>query len=322
MPWHTGAKRLEKMSDDKKYRLLTRADFDGVVAGGLLIELGLVNDVEFHEPKIMQDGLVKITGSDITTNLPYVEGVHLSFDHHVSEIERVGNRENHIIDPDAPSAARVVYNHFGGKEKFPSIPDELMEAVDKADSAQYTEEDILAPEPWTMLNFILDPRTGLSKYEHFEISHEQLMKDMMVYVRHHPVEEILTIPDVEERVHLYMEHEEKFEIQLRDSAKVHDNVVVMDLRNEKEIFAGNRFTIYAIFPNCNISIQLTPSANGEKTIMAVGKSILNRTNNVNIGSIMLEYGGGGHANAGTCQIENDRAEKVLGELIQRLNGEG
>ncbi|MBL4691729.1 MAG: exopolyphosphatase [Magnetovibrio sp.] len=306
------------MSDDKKFRLITRADFDGVVAGGLLIELGLVEDVIFAEPKTMQDGLIKITGNDITTNLPYVDGVHLCFDHHVSEIERVGNRDNHIIEADAPSAARVVYNHFGGKDKFPSIPDDLMAAVDKADSAQYSEEDILAPEPWTLLNYILDPRTGLSKYENFEISHEQLMKDMMVYVRHHPVEEILTIPDVEERIHLYLEHEEKFELQLRKTSKMHDKVVVMDLRKEEKIFSGNRFTVYAVFPEANISIQMTYSKDGDKTIMAVGKSILDRSNTSNIGSIMLEYGGGGHANAGTCQIENDRADDVLQELIKRL----
>jgi len=310
---------MSAMSDDKKYRLVTRADFDGVVAGGLLIELGLIDDVVFAEPKAMQDGLVKITSNDITTNLPYVEGVHLCFDHHVSETERVGKRDNHIIEADAPSAARVVYNYFGGKDKFPAIPDDLMDAVDRADSAQFTEEDILAPEPWTLLNYILDPRTGLSRFEHFEISHEQLMKDMMVYVRHHPVEEILTIPDVEERTHLYLEHEEKFELQLRDCAKLHNNVVVVDLRREETIFAGNRFTIYAIFPTCNVSIQLTDTPDGEKTILAVGKSILNRTNKVNIGSVLLEYGGGGHANAGTCQVETDRADIVLQELIDRLS---
>jgi len=307
------------MSKDKKYRLVTRADFDGVVAGGLLIELGLIDDVVFAEPKEMQDGLIQITANDITTNLPYVEGVHLCFDHHVSETERVGKRDNHIISPDAPSAARVVFDHFGGKEKFPSIPDDLMMAVDKADSAQYSDEDILAPAPWTMLNFIMDPRTGLSRFGHFEVSHEQMMKDMMVYVRHHPVEEIITIPDVQERIHLYMEHEEKFELQLRDSSTVERNVVVIDLRAQDLIYAGNRFTIYALYPNANVSIQLTHTANGKKTIMAVGKSILNRTNKNNIGSIMLEYGGGGHANAGTCQIENGRAEDVLKELVNRLN---
>lgn len=310
------------MSNDKKYRLVTRADFDGVVAGGLLIELGLIDDVVFAEPKAMQDGLVSITANDITTNLPYVEGVHLCFDHHISETERVGERDNHIIDATAPSAARVVYNYFGGKDKFPAIPDDLMDAVDRADSAQFTEEDILAPEPWTLLNFILDPRTGLSRFEHFEITHEQLMKDMMVYVRHHPVEEILAIPDVEERTHLYLEHEEKFELQLRDCAKVHNRAVVVDLRGEDIVYAGNRFTIYAVFLACNVSVQMTNTSDGNKTIMAVGKSILNRTNKVNIGSLMLEYGGGGHANAGTCQVENDRADEVLKDLVNRLNASG
>ncbi|MEG3618148.1 exopolyphosphatase [Magnetovibrio sp. PR-2] len=307
------------MSNDKKYRLVTRADFDGVVAGGLLIELGLIDDVIFAEPKAMQDGLVDITENDITTNLPYVDGVHLCFDHHISETERVTDHDNHVIDAKAPSAARVVYNHFGGKEKFPNIPDDLMEAVDRADSAQFSEEDILAPEPWTLLNYILDPRTGLSRFEHFEISHEQLMKDMMVYVRHHPVDEILTIPDVEERTHLYLEHEEKSELQLRECSKVEGSVVVMDLRDEELIYAGNRFTIYALYPDCNVSVQMTKTPDGGRTILAVGKSILNRTNSANIGSIMLEYGGGGHANAGTCQVDNDKASEVLKDVVARLN---
>lgn len=303
---------------ESKKRLVTRADFDGVVAGGLLIELGMIDDVVFAEPRAMQEGLVHITENDITTNLPYVDGVHLCFDHHVSEAERVGPKENHIIHPDAPSAARVVFDHFGGKEKFPSIPDELMEAVDKADSAQYSEEDILAPDPWTQLNFILDPRTGLSRFEHFAISHEQMMKDMMVYVRHHPIDEIMAIPDVRERALLYMEHEEKFEMQLRHCSKVHNKIVVVDLRNEEEIFAGNRFTIYAVFPACNISVQINNTPDGERTSFAVGKSILNKTSKANIGSIMLEYGGGGHTNAGACQVATDRSEKVLEELLQRL----
>lgn len=304
---------------DKKYRLVTRADFDGVVAGGLLIELGIVGEVVFAEPRAMQAGLVHISENDITTNLPYVDGVHLCFDHHVSEQERVGPKENHIIDPKAPSAARVVYNYFGGKDKFPSISDELMAAVDKADSADYNEEDILAPDPWTMLNFILDPRTGLSRFEHFEISHEQLMKDMMVYVRHHPVEEILTIPDVQERVMLYMEHEEKAEMQIRANAKVYNKTVVVDMRGVEDVFAGNRFTVYAIFPACNVSVQLTNAHDSDKTIISVGKSILSRTCKANIGSILLEYGGGGHANAGACQVSRDKADEVLKEIIKRLH---
>ncbi len=306
----------------KKYRLVTRADFDGVVAGGLLIELDIIDDIAFAEPKQMQHGEIEITGNDITTNLPYVEGVHLCFDHHSSETIRVGEHDNHIIDPDAPSAARVVYNHFGGKETFPNISDDLLEAVDKADSARYTEEDILAPDPWTLLNFIMDPRTGLSRFKHFSISNDQLMSDMMIYCRHHPIEDILTIPDVEERLHLYMEHEEPAEMQIRRRSTVFGNIVVTDLRGEETIFACNRFTVYAHFPEVNISMQLLPSTDGERTVIAVGKSILNRTSKTNIGALMLEYGGGGHDAAGTCQIATDKADGVIEELMARIRADG
>jgi len=307
---------------DSKYRLVTRADFDGVVAGGLLIELGLIDEILFAEPKEMQDGKIPITGNDITTNLPFVDGVHLCFDHHLSETVRVGEHKNHIIEASAPSAARVVYNYYGGKKAFPNIPEELIEAVDKADSAQYTEEDILAPDPWTLLNFMLDPRTGLGKFGHFEISNQQLMKDMMIYCRHHPVEEILKIPDVEQRLHLYEEHEEAAEMQIRRCATVHNKLVIVDLRKEDVVFAGNRFMVYAIYPACNISIQVQPHEDGERTVLATGKSILNRSSKTKIGPLMLEYGGGGHDAAGTCRVPNADVDRVLKELIQRINADG
>ena len=307
------------MSTDNKYRLVTRADFDGIVAGGLLMELDMISEVIFAEPKSVQDGLVEISANDITTNLPYSERVHLCFDHHISELERVGTRENYIISPDAPSAARVVFDYFGGKGRFPGISEELMDAVDKADSAGYSEEDILAPERWTLLNFLLDPRTGLSRFEHFEIGHEEFMKDMMVYVRHHPVDEILAIPAVKERVYLYQAQEEQFELQLRATSKHHGSVTVLDMRNERVVHAGNRFTAYAIFPECNVSIQIMDLDDRNMVLMAVGKSILNRTNDISIGSLMLEYGGGGHRNAGTCQIEPDDVDRVLSELIARVS---
>ncbi len=308
---------------DNKYRLITRADFDGVVSGGLLIELDMISEILFVEPKDMQDGKIAVTANDITTNLPYVEGVHLCFDHHLSETIRVGEKENLIIDPNKPSAARVVYEHFGGKEAFPNVSTELMEAVDKADSAAYSEEDILAPGPWTLLNFMLDPRTGLSRFAEFNISNEQLMKDMMVYCRHHPVEEILKIPDVEERLHVYEFNEEFAELQIMRCATVHNKLVIVDLRNEEILYPGNRFTVYAVFPACNISIQVLPHVTDSNlTVLATGKSILNRTSKTNIGALMLEYGGGGHDAAGTCRVANADVDKVLKELIQRINADG
>ena len=309
------------MADDK-YKFITRADFDGVVCGGLLIEKDMIGEIAFAEPKKMQDGQVAVTSNDITANLPYVDGVHLCFDHHYSETIRVGEKDNLIIDPNSPSAARVIYDYYGGELEFPGISPELMAAVDKADSADFSEMDILAPEGWVLVNFILDPRTGLGRFGHFSISNEQLMKDMMVYCRHHPVGEIMKIPDVVERLHLYMEHEEYFEMQIRKCSKLYDKLVIVDLRDEEIIYAGNRFTVYAIFPECNISIQITHSQDGGQTVFATGKSILERTSKTNIGGLMLEYGGGGHVAAGTCRIDNDKAAGVLKELVSRINADG
>ncbi|MDV7339559.1 exopolyphosphatase [Terasakiella sp. A23] len=307
---------------DQKYRLVTRADFDGVVSGTLLLELEMVDEIVFAEPKEIQDGNFAVGPNDILTNLPYVEAAHLCLDHHASEVKRVGERDNLVIDADAPSAARVVYNHFGGADAFPLISTDMLAAVDKADAAQYNEEDILAPEPWVLLNFILDPRTGLDRLGTFKISHEQFMKDMMVYCRHHPVEEILKIPDVEERLHLYTLHEELFEEQLKRCTEIHDNLVVFDLRKEKEMFAGNRFMIYAIFPQCNISIQIIPEIEPGKCLLATGKSLLDRSSNTDVGLLMLKYGGGGHRQVGTCRIENDRVDEVLKELSAQITADG
>src|SRR4051794_35128175 len=150
-----------------KYRLVTRSDFDGLVCAVLLKKLDMIDDIKFVHPKDMQDGRVPVTDRDITTNLPYVEGVHLAFDHHSSETLRVGKRDNHIIDAEAPSAARVVYRHYGGKERFDGIPDDMMVAVDKADSAQFSREEILAPTGWVLLNYLMDARTGLGRFREF-----------------------------------------------------------------------------------------------------------------------------------------------------------
>jgi nanoRNase/pAp phosphatase (c-di-AMP/oligoRNAs hydrolase) len=308
---------------DKKYRLVTRSDFDGLVCAVLLKELDLIDDIKFVHPKDMQDGTILISDSDITTNLPYVEGVHLAFDHHLSETIRVDEKpDNHIIDPHAPSAARVVYDYYGGKEKFPNISDDMMLAVDKGDSAQFSEQEILKPEGWDLLNMLMDSRTGLGRFREFRVSNYQLMMQLIDYCRDHSVDEIIALPDVKERVDLYFDHEEKFKDQIKRCSTVHGNLVVLDLRDEETIYAGNRFMIYALFPECNISIHMLWGLNKLNTVLATGKSITNRTSKTNVGELMLKYGGGGHENAGTCQVENDDAERVLGELIEQITKDG
>lgn len=308
---------------DTKYRLVTRSDFDGLVCAVLLKDLDIIDDIKFVHPKDMQDGTILISDGDITTNLPYVEGVHLAFDHHLSETIRIGTKpDNHIIDPEAPSAARVVYDYYGGKDKFPNISDDMMVAVDKGDSAQFTEAEVLKPGGWDLLNMLMDSRTGLGRFREFRVSNYQLMMQLIDYCHNHTVDEILALPDVKERVDLYFEHEEKFKEQIKRCSTVHNNLVILDLRDEETIFAGNRFMIYALFPDCNMSIHVLWGLNKLNTVLATGKSILNRTSNTNVGELMLSYGGGGHENAGTCQVENEDSERVLGELIEKINKDG
>lgn len=302
------------------FRLVTRSDFDGLVCAVLLKALGLIDDITFVHPKDMQDGKVEITGRDITTNLPYVEGVHLCFDHHASETLRVGAKDNHIIDADAPSAARVVYKHFGGKTAFPTISDDMMEAVDKGDSAQYTVDEVLDPQGWPLLNFIMDARTGLGRFRQFRISNYQLMMALIDYCRDHSIEEILQLPDVKERVDLYREHQKPAQDQLRRVSRVDGDVVVVDYRPETVIWATNRFTIYAMYPESTVSVHMIWGVKKQNTVLAVGKSIIDRSSPANVGELMLGYGGGGHHAAGTCQVANDRADQVLSELLPKLQG--
>ncbi len=307
----------------QKFRLITRSDFDGLVCAVLLNELGIIDDIKFVHPKDMQDGKIDITARDITTNLPYVAEASLVFDHHQSEaVRNTGDLKNHIIDPDAPSAARVVYNYYGGKKVFPNITDDMMEAVDKADSAQFTCDEILNPSGWVLLNYIMDSRTGLGRFREFRVSNYTLMMDLIKYCRNHGINDILRLPDVEERIDVYFEHAEKAKEQILNCTTVHNNLAVLDLRNEETIWATNRFMIYALFPETNISIHVLWGMQQQNTVFATGKSVLDRTSKTSIGELMLSYGGGGHHAAGTCQVENSKAEETLEQLIKQITADG
>lgn len=303
-----------------KFRLITRSDMDGLVCGTLLKELGLVDQIEFVHPKDMQDGKVPVAASDISTNLPYVPGIYAAFDHHESEGKRITDKPaNHIIDVKAPSAARVVYDFFGGKATFPRISDAMMVAVDKADAARFTREDVLNAQGWELLSFLMDARTGLGRFREFRISNYQLMMTLIDACRDHTsIEDILALPDVSERVDLYRAHEAHARDQIQRCTRIEGPLAILDLRNEETIFASNRFMIYAMFPQANISCHVMWGRERQNTVLAFGKSIFDRSNTSNIGELMLEQGGGGHQAAGTCQIANDKVEGVLAALTQRI----
>jgi len=307
---------------EKKYRLVTRSDMDGLVCAVLLKHLDIISDITFVHPKDMQDGKIEIGQNDITTNLPYVDGVYLAFDHHFSETLRNEKMDNHIIIPTAPSAARVVFEYYGGYDKFPTSFEPMMQAVDKADAARFEMQDILEPKGWEFLSFLMDARTGLGRFREFKISNYQLMMDLIDYCRNHTIEEIFTLPDVQERVELYNRYATDAKEQIKRCATVYGNVVVLDLRNEETIYPTNRFTIYAMYPQCNISVHIIWGVKQQNTVFAVGKSIFDRSSKTIVGELMLAYGGGGHEAAGTCQVDNDKAEAALKDLVAKMNANG
>jgi len=311
------------MSEQQQYRLVTRSDFDGLVCAVLLEDMDLIDDILFVHPNDMQQGRVTIQDTDITTNLPHIPGVYLAFDHHQSEVIRAGEKaDNHIIDPNALSAARVVYDYYGGKERFPNIDEDLLTAVDQADSAQFSMEEVINPTGWPLLSFMMDPRTGLGRFRGFRIPNYELMMALIEFCHEHSIDEILELPDVKERVDLYFEQQEKFIDQLNRCATVQENLVILDLRDEETIYAGNRFLIYAQFPQCNVSMHVITGRDVQNVVYAVGKSIFDRSSKTDIGSLMLEYGGGGHHAAGTCQVDHAKAASVQLDLIGRINADG
>lgn len=303
-------------------RLVTRSDFDGLACAMMLKEIGLIDEIKFVHPKDVQDGKIELFKTDITTNLPYDQRVGLAFDHHESEEDRLRATETSgklIIDPNARSAARVLYNYYGGRDKFPRISDELMEAVDKGDSADFTEEEILHPSGWVLLHYLMDARTGLGRFHDFRISNYDLMMELIDYCLEHTIEEILELPDVKERVELYFEQEKLFKEQLQRIAKVDGDCVILDLRNEEVIHAGNRFMIYALYPEAKYSIHVVWGFKKQNTAVMIGKSIINKSGVVDIGQLCLAYGGGGHHNAGTCQLANDEIDTLLPSIIMAIN---
>ena len=301
-------------------RLVTRSDFDGLVCAALLKELGVLEDILFVHPKDVQDGKVELTANDITTNLPYRPEVGLSFDHHSSEDVRVTeDAENRVAISSADSAARVVYEHFGGAQTFPRVSADLMDAVDKADAAKFNEREILDPQGWILLSFLMDPRTGLGRFRDFRVSNYELMMQLIDLCVEHSIDEILEHPDVAERVALYREHAEAATEQIRRCSTVHGRVVVLDLRDEEVIYATNRFMVYALHPGCTVSVHVLWGLRRQNVVLAVGRSIIDRSSTFDIGRLMLAHGGGGHEAAGTCQVDADRAEAILSEIVDAID---
>lgn len=299
-------------------RLVTRSDFDGLACGALLKEAGIIDSWKFAHPKDLQDGLVEVDENDCLANVPYVEGCGLWFDHHSSEHERLKlegkyNGESRI----APSCARIIYDFYGGKEKFPQF-DDMMEAVDKVDSGQLTIEDVQNPKGWVLIGFLMDPRTGLGRWRDFTISNYQLMEKLIDACRTMSTTEILELSDVKERIDVYFEQTALFKEMVEKYTWVRGNVIFTDLRGVDPIYSCNRFMIYSMYPEANISVWVVSGKGGKGCSAAVGYSILNRTSHVNVGHLMLKYNGGGHYNVGTCQFSDEEMSEQLPNMLNDL----
>ncbi len=299
-------------------RLITRSDFDGLACGALLKEAGIIDSWKFAHPKDLQDGLVEVNENDCLANVPFVEGCGLWFDHHSSEHERLElegkyKGESRIT----PSCARIIYEYYGGREKFPQF-DDMMEAVDKVDSGNLTIDEVQNPEGWILVGFLMDPRTGLGRWREFTISNYQLMEKLIDAFRTMTTDEILAMPDVKERIDVYFEQTEKFKEMVKKYTRVDGKLIISDLRGVNPIYSGNRFMIYSMYPEQNISAWIVSGRGGKGCSAAVGYSILNKTCTVDVGSLMLKYNGGGHKKVGTCQFSDENMEKGLKDMLEEL----
>lgn len=299
-------------------RLVTRSDFDGLVCGALLKEAGIIDEWKFAHPKDLQDGLVEITENDCLANVPFVEGCGLWFDHHSSEFERNNLKGKYKGESRiTPSCARIIYEYYGGNERFSHF-NEMMAAVDKVDSGNLTIDEIQNPEGWILIGFLMDPRTGLGRWRNFTISNYQLMEKLMDACRVMDTEGILNLPDVKERIEVYNEQTGKFKEMIAAYTRVEKDVIITDLRGVDPIYTGNRFMIYSMYPEQNISAWIVNGKGGQGCSVAVGYSILNRTSDIDVGSLMLKYGGGGHKAVGTCQFKDENMEEMLPKLLEDL----
>jgi len=305
-------------------RLVTRSDFDGLACAVLLVEKGIVDEYKFVHPKDVQDGKVEVTKNDVLANVPYVPGCGLWFDHHASEEERLNMKELKFegSSKDAMSAAQVIWDYYGGVKTFGEKLLPLLGAVNKSDSASFTRDEILKPEGWILLSFVMDPRTGLGRFHDYRISNYKLMEDMIQYCRSKTVEEILELPDVQERVQRYLKQQELFDAMLKRACRIDGNVIITDLLKEETIFAGNRFHVYALFPDQNIEVRIMWGKDKQNVVFTCGHSILNRSSKTDVGKLMLKYGGGGHPKVGTCQVPIEGWKKSLKEIVAQMKKEG
>jgi hypothetical protein len=317
-------------------RLVTRADFDGIVCGSLITLMEAIDSYLFVEPKFMQDGDVDIRRGDVIANLPYHPNCTLWFDHHITNAPawraHTGMSEATTIVPGkggfriAPSAARVVYEYYTEGNRQQAIGNRkieerikiletermkyLLEEADKVDAAQLTPEDVLHPAGYVLLSMTID-----GKYA----EDEPYWLCLIELLREKTLEETMSDPEVKRRCRKILDDQEKLKQILLGRTTLKGNVISTDLRGVKEIPDGNRFLIYTLFPSGSISMKIADdSQRPNMTAISVGYNIFNTTSKVNVGALMEKHGGGGHRVVGSCRVPKDEAEKHIREIFEAI----
>jgi hypothetical protein len=297
-------------------RLLTRADWDGLVCAVLLGTVEKIEEIIFVHPKDMQDGKANVPPDAIIANLPYHPNCSLWFDHHISEQDKAktyaGFKGKYGL---APSTARLVYEYYGGEKVFSKFQ-QLLTMTDKIGSARLTREEVTRPTGYVLLSYTIDPRTGLRG------QHQPYFLMLIDMLQNKPLEEILQLPEVQARCERVSQEQVQFQEVLLRHSRQDKNVVITDFRGLKDTPAGNRFLIYALFPEANISVRLFDGYGRKFVVAALGHSIFNRTARTNVGMLLRSYGGGGGQRTGTVQLAPEEAEAKIAEIIGRLQQDG
>jgi nanoRNase/pAp phosphatase (c-di-AMP/oligoRNAs hydrolase) len=285
-------------------RLVTRGDLDGLTCAVLISLNEAVEDFLLAHPQDITDGRLDVQPTDILANLPYHPRCALWFDHHMHTATPAAPPPDFRGSfGEAPSAARLVYEYYGGEEKMPQLADVVRE-TDRLDSADLTAQDILAPAGYIQLGLTLDSRTGLGTFEDY------FFTLMALLLRNTPVKEILAHPQVNKRCEVMAQEDAAFREALRDHSTVDGNVVITDFRDIDHPPIGNRFLVYALYPEVNVSVRLHWGPGREYPMLLVGHSVLNRTCRTNVGELCARYGGGGHRGAGSVPLMDEPDQQV------------
>lgn len=300
-------------------RLVTRADLDGLTSAVIITLKESIDEIKLVHPQDITDKRVAIRSDDILANLPYHPNAGKWFDHHLLTDSNEKPPDTFDGKHDiAPSAARLVYEYY--LEKYPNDPDllrlaELVDETDRLDAAQLTPEDVENPQRYILLGYTIDSRTGLGSFEEY-------FTKLIAWLKTMPIEEILEQPEVKHRVQRIRNEQEEFRHLLQRNSFQLSNVVVTDLREIDALPAGNRFLVYSLFPEANVSLRVHWGPAHRTVVAAVGHSIFNRTCNTSVGELMSRYGGGGHRGAGTCILPLENAADAIDEILFELQSNG